>query len=48
MYIDLRKILDLDIINIILSKAGKHPSKHLLSSFNKHGKDSFNFEVLEK
>lgn len=27
--------------------AGKHPSKHLLSSFNKHGKDSFNFEVLE-
>lgn len=27
--------------------SGKHPSKHLLSSYRKYGKNSFTFEVLE-
>lgn len=27
--------------------SGKHPSKHLLSSYRKHGKNSFTFNIVE-
>lgn len=30
-----------------LLSSGKHPNKHLQSSFHKYGRDSFSFEVLE-